>query len=758
LRTVDVKHQMPGSSAGRLDGMMEEERNHFASKFREVPLRYRLSLAFFFMAFLGTFSLVGLAILSQNDLIRQQEQERLYSYQRAFDHNMELQGRWAVSLASNFARIPEISEALAQRDRARLIKLCYPAYIFMKKNYGISQFHFQVLPPRSFLRLHRLYEFGDDLSYRQTIMDTLVRNRETFGLEEGLTGYGIRGVAPVRYDGQTVGTVEIGFDFGPTFLEEMKKQFDVDASFLVPQENSAAFKSFATTLAHPFERDDSVYAETFRDGRPRLLIRHIGGKPYALLLATVENYEGKTVALVELGVNRSETLSLIDHYRQWMLGIGILGMLLSVGGIYIISSYFTRPIAHMVAFAREIALGKPVHRLEMRPTGELRVLAIALDDMLISLDQSRKKIQEYTDNLELMVQARTRALRESEEKYRTLVENVPLVVYRLLGDGKVIFINHYIEDLVGISVRRALDGEHFWRERVWHEDQARIWPLMERCLQEGLEFKAEFRLCHASGNPVFVQGHALPILDEKGNVETVDGFFVNVTDRHRLQQQIIQTEELRTLSEVSARLAHEIRNPLVAAGGFARRLLQSLPEGDSHREKVQIIVQEVARLEKILEKTLAYLKPFELMLERASVNDMLVRVFTEMKGVLAEHEVSAQLNLSQQLTSVFLDQDFLCKALKSLIRALLDYCRPGGSLELRTYSGDSNVQVAIVAHEVRISEDDIEHFFYPFTTRMDPSKTLDLPLAKMIIHKHGGLIGLRRKDGNRLVLNISLPL
>jgi len=730
---------------------------HSRGFLRDLPLRYRLSIPFLFLAFIGTFSLVGLAIRSQNEIIRQQERERLFGYYRAFEHNLRLEGRWAVSLASNFARNPEVARALAQRDRLRLIKLCYPAYVFMKKNYGISQFNFHVLPPRMFLRMHRLYEFGDDLSYRKTIKDAVSVSEETYGLEKGLTGYGIRGVAPVFYQGRLVGTTEIGFSFGAVFLEQLKKQFGIEASFLVPVDNTSVFHSLATTFPNPVERNEPVYMDVFQTRHPQLVIRETSGKPYAVMIGTVQDYKDRTVALVELCVNRAATLNTIDHYRQLMLGIGIIGMLLSVGGIYVISNYFTKPIAKMVAFAREIALGKQVKPLDIYPSGELGDLSIALDDMLAALNASRAKIQNYTDNLEHMVHLRTRALRESEEKYRTLVENVPLVVYRLLGDGKVIFINHFIEDLTGMTVRKVLEQPNFWKEKVWEEDRNRIWPLMDRCLEEGKEFKSEYRIRHVNGKLIFVQGHALPILDEKGNVETVDGFLVNITDRHRLQQQIIQTEELRTLSEVSARLAHEIRNPLVAAGGFARRLLQSLPETDPNREKVQIIVQEVARLEKILEKTLAYLKPFEVVVEGSSLNELLRRIMAEQERICGDYGVKLELNLSPHLPPVGLDTILFTKVLESLTKALLDYCEPGGIMKVRTYPGEHAVHLEMRVAAVQVSEDDIEHFFYPFTSRLDPSKTLDLPLAKMIIHKHRGLINLRRTDTNELALNITLP-
>jgi PAS domain S-box-containing protein len=726
-------------------------------KLRNIPLRYRLSIPFFFLAFMGTTLLVGLAIISQNKLIQQEEQERLFGYHRALDYNIELQGRWAVSLASSFARNPEVSHALAARDRLRLIQLCYPAYTFMREHYGISQFNFHELPPRNFLRLQRLYEFGDDLGYRQTILDTVTHQKETFGLEKGITGYGIRGVAPVFHEGEMVGTIEIGFSFGNVFLEQMKYQFGTEVSFLVPVPNESSFESLYTTFKEGFKRNNPVYTRVYESREPEVLLQTISDEPYVSLVRTVEDYKGKTVELVEFSVNRTETLEVIDHYLFLMLGLGGLGMLISVGAIYIISAYFIRPIGKMVLFAREIAQGMPVGPLSVRPAGELKVLADALNDMFVSLEESKEKIQDYTDNLEYMVLVRTRALRESEEKFRTLVENVPLVVYRLLGTGKTIFINHFIEDLTGISHEKALENRNFWVEKVWEEDRERIWPLMERCLKDGHEFKAEYRMLHTSGKLVYVLDHALPVFDEKGSVETVDGFLVDVTDRHCLQQQIIQTEELRTLSEVSARLAHEIRNPLVAAGGFARRLLQNLSEGDPNREKVQIIVREVARLEKILEKTLAYLRPFEISAQRCSLNELVVQVINDQEKAFEEHAVRLEVKTSTILAPISLDQVLFKKALESILLAMLDMVHAGGEIEVRTYPGDNAAHVEMSAKGTQISEDDIDHFFYPFTSRTDHSKSLDLPLAKMIIHKHQGLILLRRKNSDRLTLNISLP-
>lgn len=742
---------------------MKEERKQserqggLVERIVQMPLRFRLSIAFFCLALLGTSSLVELGILSQREIIRQEERERLQGYSQALDHNIALQGQWAVSLASSFALNPEVAGALAQQDRYRLVQLCHSAFIFMRNHYGIRQFNFHTIPPRNFVRMQMLYLFGDDLHYRQTILDAISQRKETFGIEKGITGYGIRGVAPVFHEGQLTGTVEIGFSFGRPLLEEIKNQFSVELTILIPDENINTFTTLATTFPEPIERLAPIYAKVYLQQGTELLTEEISGVPYSILVRSVRDYRGNTIALVEFCARRTETLSVINRYRKLMLWVGVLGMALSVAAIYFISRYFSKPIGEMVRFARDIASGQEVRHLKAKPSGELSVLAEALEEMLQSLEDSREKIKDYTVNLEYMVHLRTRALRESEEKYRTLVENVPLVVYRLLGSGKTIFVNQFVEDLLGISQERVLGDESFWKEKVWPEDRPSIWPLMDRCLNEGREFKAEYRVARPDGKLVIVLDHALPVFDEQGHVETVDGFLVNVTDRHHLQQQIIQTEELKTLSEISARLAHEIRNPLVAAGGFARRVLDALAEEDVNREKVKIIVHEIGRLEKILEKTLAYLKPFHILPETSSLNELLIQVLEDQDVVFRERSVSLEMNLSANLPLVPLDKELFRALLRTIFYALADICPQGRKVEVTTYPGDHVVHLEMTVRGTRVSDDEIEHFFYPFTSRLERSDVLDLPLAKMIIHKHQGLIDLVREEPDRLILRITLP-
>jgi nitrogen-specific signal transduction histidine kinase len=114
--------------------------------------------------------------------------------------------------------------------------------------------------------------------------------------------------------------------------------------------------------------------------------------------------------------------------------------------------------------------------------------------------------------------------------------------------------------------------------------------------------------------------------------------------------------------------------------------------------------------------------------------------------------------LDQSLPQISLDQILFKRVLESLIRGLAAYARSGGVLQLQSYRTESVVHLDLLVDSNKVDADDIDHFFYPFISQYEDSEMLDLPLAKMVIHKHSGLIHLRRQGPHQLLMEISLPI
>lgn len=359
---------------------------------------------------------------------------------------------------------------------------------------------------------------------------------------------------------------------------------------------------------------------------------------------------------------------------------------------------------------------------------------------------------------EARVQERTNELIESEEKYRTLVENVPLVVYRMRPGKEILFVNHFVEEIFGFTPPEILARPHLWAERLYSEDLPKVLDLWEKSYRDGKEFVEEYRIVHKDGHLVYVMDHAIPFAGPTGAAEWLDGIIMDVTGRVRLREQLVRSEGLKTISEVSARLAHEFRNPLVSAGGFARRLLSTMHQDDPNRSKVEIIVKEVGRLEGILRMVLNYIQPVEIQKSPTDPNRWIREAIEGLETQLDERNVRMELRLTEEIDTLSIDRPKMECVLQTLIKNALTQMPAEGSLSLHTERKNGNFSLQLRYPVQHVSKDDIEHFFYPFTTFKDGYNAGDLPFSKILIDKHGGEISVTVDAAGQLLISISLPL
>ena len=366
-------------------------------------------------------------------------------------------------------------------------------------------------------------------------------------------------------------------------------------------------------------------------------------------------------------------------------------------------------------------------------------------------------VSEYK-RAEGLVRERTEELSASEEKFRTLVENVPLVVYRLRPAGEILFVNQFVEDLFGYTPSEILSNPGLWTETLHDKDRAHVEAQREKIYRGGQELITEYRVKHKQGHLVHVIDHAIPLRTPEGVISVVDGIIMDITWKVRLHEQLVRAEGLKTISEVSSRLAHEIRNPLVSAGGFARRLLSSMSSDDPNRAKVEIIVKEVARLEMILRMILNYLRPLELNLLPVDVNALVENVLKSLHEDFVRCRVSPEVHLGAALPAFPGDRKFLEQVLETLFTNALRQMPQGSILAIRTSQEAEMLELLVRYPAPHLSVDDAEHFFYPFTTSSAAFEAADLPMCKIIVNKHGGTIKVALEPSKALVIRISLPL
>ena len=733
-------------------------------RLHDISLRWKLLIPFLFLAAMGAMALFLVSYRFQAQLIHLNEEKRLMGKYHYFLDALDLKKEQVLSLASLHAENPAVGAALATGDRKALLDICEPGFRALKENHGIEQLHFHTPPATSFLRVHLPNRYGDDLqAYRQTVIEAVRTGRKVGGLERGETGFSLRGVVPVWYQGKLVGTVEVGWAFDVTFLEHFKNSLEAEVSLYVPgQPLESGPTVFASTSSH-HTLSLVLFNQVFNTEEPELHTANWNGRDVAVIVGPVHDFSFRTAAVVEISVDRSRTLALLKEFRAVAIIVGLVGLILSTSFVWLISIVFTKRIAKVVQASEDIAAGHRDTRIEVRSADEIGTMARSINEMLGSLEESRQKVKEYAENLESMVEERTRALVESEQNYRTLVEHVPLIVYCVMADGTAIFLNRFVEEIIGVPPKELTGHHESWADYIHPHDRKRVITSFEASLRQGKEFYSEYRMIHKNGQTVYVLDHAVPVFDTDNALVRMDGIILDVTVRKELQEKIVQAEELETLSEVSARLAHEIRNPLTSIGGVTRRLVKSFEPNDPRRKKGALIVEEVGKLEKILQMMTAYIEPKFISLRPCDLNEVVENAIRTIKTRHKNGGFSVTSRLDTALGKIKLDSGLFEKVLVSLMENAFYRMKQQGQLEIVTEKNEKYAIVALSYQMPFISDDDIDHFFYPFivdypfSAEVSEKHVMDVPICKVLIHKHGGIINVTKEKDNLVKITISLP-
>lgn len=720
-----------------------------------MSLKLKLLIPFLFFAFAGTSILTIISTTSQQNIIRNEEKSLMDHHYRHFMETLTQKELQSLSIASSIAEIPEVKKMLFMKQRDELYSHLLPVYEKLKKDYNISQFHFHIPRGISFLRFHKPDKYGDKVeSYRKTVSIALDQGESSSCLEKGATGFGIRGVSPIFYDGGIVGSIDIGYSFGQAFVDDFSKSWNINTALYDIKEKGYELIASAGDLT--LNDISKLYPHGRLDTMPVILVSPEEYSNRSIIIGPVMDCSGNKAALIVLNEDRSEIIQRLDSTKNLMVSIGFAGIIVSFLFTYLVINLFIKPIRQIVNEAQDIALGKRESRLESKPPDEIGKLNNALNAMLRALKLRRTEIEDYAKTLEKRVEARTFDLVASEEKYRTVVENVPLVVYRILPDGTTEFVNSYLTESLGYSIEEAVSDKMFWRDKVGSEAPAAFNTIYKTCVEKGEDCRLDHPARAKDGRLLHFITHAIPSKDQKGEVKWVDGFMLDITELKRLQERAIQTEEVRTLGEISARMAHEIRNPLSAAGGFARRLRESIDD-DQNKKLANIIVEEVAKLEEFVKGLLATITPFDLSYSEIDLNKVILDSINDLKDLLKSHELDIITVLDSDLPGFQADSERIKQAIVNIVKHAAVSAPPDESIAISS-STDGQKAVIEISHKMmHLSDDDIEQFFFPHIEPRIEESVLDLPLAKIIIHRHGGRIHLSRGDENLLNMVIEIP-
>ncbi|MCK5399167.1 HAMP domain-containing histidine kinase, partial [bacterium] len=209
------------------------------------------------------------------------------------------------------------------------------------------------------------------------------------------------------------------------------------------------------------------------------------------------------------------------------------------------------------------------------------------------------------------------------------------------------------------------------------------------------------------------------------------------------------------MRQMSAGIAHEIRNPLTSIKGNLMLIKRRVDNDDDTMEMLEDNLREVNALENLVNDFMNYAKSIKIELKTGELSDIISRAVGETMPFMQQKEIV----LSQDISTCVLaaDQDHLKRAFVNIIKNSIDAVPIGGEIRISSTLKDGRVRVSFKDSGEGIPKDDLAQIFEPFVTSRSTGTGLGLTIVKEIIEKHKGNIKIASAEGKGTEVTVSLP-
>ena len=360
-----------------------------------------------------------------------------------------------------------------------------------------------------------------------------------------------------------------------------------------------------------------------------------------------------------------------------------------------------------------------------------------------------RNLQEYAETLQNELEENIRLRREVEELYnylQSILNSLPDKIYELNRDGIINYVSRQIR-------RGSYDpkGKHFTEYVAPEHREYAIskWDDVNRGIFKPYELELTTR-----------EGKKKNLLMTPGPVRGTDRFVLverDITEMKELEKKYYESQKLAAIGQLSAGIAHEVRNPLSSIKMSLQILEKRMQPQGNDLKRFKIAQREVEHLEKLVSDVLIYAKPIEPHKEPYDMRSIIDSSLDMVEKTIKDKEIEIEKQFACSPDLIYVDPQMIKQALINIFQNAADAMEPHGKLVISLYDKDSTIVLEVRDNGCGIDEDDIPHLFNPFFTRKNYGTGLGLTQVKKIIDQHDGEIEIKSKKGEGTSFIIVLP-
>jgi PAS domain S-box-containing protein len=292
------------------------------------------------------------------------------------------------------------------------------------------------------------------------------------------------------------------------------------------------------------------------------------------------------------------------------------------------------------------------------------------------------------------------------------------------------------------------------------------------------QFRRIFKLLKKSSSPIVLSELTLDTPADPNLMVEVSARFVDydgqrliqaiardVSEQHALTDKLVQADKLVLLGQLSAGVAHEIRNPLAAVNLNLQILKRNIDSSSPEFNYVKTALLGVERISRIVEVTLNFSRPAVPDIQGLNLNSLLPVTLDLVSSVIRRKDITVDMKLDEKLPKVAADAKQMQQVFINLITNAADAIEASGKIKIRSYTENpthySEGKYAVVSigdTGCGIQPEDLAKIFNPFFTRKAEGTGLGLPITQRILHNHNGVIDVESIVGKGTTFYIKLPI
>nr|WP_280138844.1 BA3702 family sensor histidine kinase [Bacillus sp. 166amftsu] len=351
-------------------------------------------------------------------------------------------------------------------------------------------------------------------------------------------------------------------------------------------------------------------------------------------------------------------------------------------------------------------------------------------------------------------------LKESEKRLRTLMDSMPAFVIFKDHEGRWLEANDYALscfDFHSVPYHGKKDSELVQYNEAYREAFLHCEEIDELAWQKKQIIHGEELVFHKDTSNMILDLSKVPLFHPDGSRKGLIVMGRDVTELKETEKLLRKSEKLAVVGQLTAGIAHEIRNPLTALKGFLTLLRPDISE--KNKWYIDVMLSEISQIESITSQFMAMSKPQVLSIHSCQIQTVIEEVVTFILPTAVMHNVHIIMDHSSALPEIQCDANQLKQVFINILKNAIEAMPDGGNIFIKTKSlKDNFILIRILDEGCGIPQDRISRLGEPFYSLKEKGTGLGLMMCYKIIDEHHGKLQISSKLNKGTTVDIRLPI